>query len=247
MQKAGSLIGALAGLLSPASGECETHGPSEVLARKGVWHCPECFEVQRAAEELVRQQESRRCELLRMARIPVKFSGQAFRAVSDEQKQARLLARGFIDSAVTERRWGALILVGVTGNGKTLLACELAGKLITGPLQRSVRYTTAKEMIGEIQASYGRDDRTEEGEIARFVRPDVLIIDEIDAAPQSANAAGLLNEIIDRRYRQEKPIVAITNRAFDTLAEFVGDRVYSRLHENAYIAAFTGPDQRRAA
>jgi DNA replication protein DnaC len=57
----------------------------------------------------------------------------------------------------------------------------------------------------------------------------------------------LLTEIINRRYNAEKPVVVITNQAFDTLARFVGDRVADRLHENAYVCAFSWPSFRRAA
>jgi DNA replication protein DnaC len=143
-------------------------------------------------------------------------------------------------------RWTVLALVGGVGTGKTLLACELAVALID-KLGLSVRYATAQAIVSEVQATYGAEGKSEETEIARFAQYDVLIIDEIDAKRSSENANLLLTEIINRRYNAEKPVVVITNQAFDTLARFVGDRVADRLHENAYVCAFSWPSFRRAA
>jgi DNA replication protein DnaC len=112
---------------------------------------------------------------------------------------------------------------------------------------RSVRYITAKGMIGEIQASYGREGKSEEGEIMRFAQYDVLILDEIDALPTKENASLLLTEIINRRYNENKPVIAISNQPFDNLAKFVGERVHSRLYENAFVCDFRWGDFRRAS
>jgi DNA replication protein DnaC len=198
------------------------------------------------AERDERWKVERSTHLHSVAAIPQKYRDQKFAAVTPDQKVARGTVKAFRDQIAQRLRWTVLALVGGVGTGKTLLACELAVALID-KLGLSVRYATAQTIVSEVQATYGTEGKSEETEIARFAQYDVLIIDEIDAKRSSENANLLLTEIINRRYNAEKPVVVITNQAFDTLARFVGDRVADRLHENAYVCAFSWPSFRRAA
>ncbi len=241
-----SIMPGLAGRLTTLAGTCEQHGTAEILARIGAaWHCPACLEAVMAAERTTGWMAERAVSLLAGATIPKKYVDQLFVATTPEQKEARRTARMFRDFILKEQAWASLIMVGITGTGKTLLACEMAQSLIKNA-SRSVRYITATGMISEIQASYGREGKSEEGEILRFVQYDLLILDEIDAIRSTGNASLLLTEIVNRRYNETKPVIAISNQPFGDLARFVGDRVYSRLHENAFISAFNWADARRA-
>ncbi|NRR28874.1 ATP-binding protein [Oxalobacteraceae bacterium] len=180
------------------------------------------------------------------AAIPARYVGQRFVASTADQKAVRVQVKAFRDFIVEQPRWAALVLAGECGTGKTLLACEFVESMVKN-LGMSARYLTAKGMISEIQATYGREGRSEETEIARLASYDVLVIDEIDAKPDTANANLLLNEIVNRRYSDGKPVVVITNQKFSDLGQYVGDRVYSRLHENSFVCAHTWADARRAA
>jgi DNA replication protein DnaC len=233
--------------LQRVAGECAAHGPREVVVRVGLaWYCPACLEAQLKAEADQRWKRERREHLHVVAAIPAKFRGKQFTATSPAQKLARGTAKAFRDEIAKSLRWAVLALVGEPGTGKTLLACELAASLVDN-LGMSVRYATAQTMISEIQATYGADGKSEEAEIARYARYDLLIIDEIDAKRSSANADMLLTEIVNRRYNAELPVVVITNQAIASLGKFVGDRVADRLHENAFVCAFDWPSFRRAA
>jgi DNA replication protein DnaC len=184
--------------------------------------------------------------LMKIATIPARNVGQRFTATTPEQKTMRMTMRNFRDFVVAEPRWAALILVGTTGTGKTLAASEFAESWVKN-LSKSARYITANGMVKEIQASYGVEGKSEESEIMRFVQYDLLILDEIDAKSDKPNADLLLTEVINRRYNENKPVIVISNQSFENLAPHVGDRVYSRLHENAFVAAFTWADFRKAA
>ncbi|HBI70007.1 MAG TPA: hypothetical protein DDZ22_13650, partial [Massilia sp.] len=74
---------------------------------------------------------------------------------------------------------------------------------------------------------------------------DVLILDEIDAIRNTDNANLLLTEIINRRYNEAKPVIVISNQPFDNLARYTGERVHSRLYENAFVCDFSWADFRR--
>jgi DNA replication protein DnaC len=245
LETVGSLLPSFKGLHMVA-GSCEVHGAADVLVRDGSeWHCPRCLEAAMAEETQAIWLADRTKWLMDSAMIPAKYVGQKFVASTPEQMLARNTVRTFRDFILREPTWAALLMIGKTGTGKTLLACQFAQSLIANA-SKSVRYITAKGMISEIQATYGREGKSEEGEILRFAQYDVLILDEIDAIPARENSSLLLTEIINRRYNDNKPVVAISNQPFDDLSKFVGDRVYSRLHENVFQAAFTWADARKA-
>lgn len=240
------VLGGINERLHHVEGICDEHGAATVLTRReAAWHCPKCVEQKMADERRNEWLAERNNTLMKIAQIPVKYEGKSFVASTPAMKAVRSQAKMFRDFIVNEKRWATLVLVGTTGTGKTLMACEFAQSLIRN-LSLSVRYSTANGMIKEIQGSYGREGKSEDTEIARFVQYDLLIIDEIDAKADKENANLLLNEVINRRYMNERPVIIITNQAFDNLAQYVGDRVDSRLHENAFVCAFDWEDARRA-
>lgn len=238
MQKAFDIVAGMIDRFDRAEGACDRHGPSAVLVGKGKgWHCDKCFEEEIAKQAREEHIEKMRAGLMTVSKIPSKFIGQRFTAATPAQKTAREQAIAFRTFVIEQKRWAALVLTGKVGTGKTLLACELAGSMI-GKFGIPIRYATAASMIGEIQSTYGQDGKSAETEIARFANYGVLIIDEIDAGRASADAQMLLTEIINRRYASDRPVIVITNQPFEDLAQFVGDRVHDRLHENAFVCSF---------
>jgi len=245
LQPVSGLVAGFGARLAMVDGECEQHGPAQVLMRAGTaWNCPQCLEMAMAAETRALWLQTRAADLMSTASIPVKYVGQRFVASTDEQRVVLRTVQQYRDFILREQAWAALIMVGITGTGKTLLACQLGQSLIARA-SRSVRYITAAGMISEIQASYGREGKSEEGEIMRFAQYDVLILDEVDAIRNTDNANLLLTEIINRRYNENKPVIVITNQPFDNLAKYVGERVHSRLYENAFVCDFRWADARR--
>lgn len=163
METISTFLGAVGMRMVKIDGECLTHGPASVLVRSGSnWHCPACLEIEMAAEARSMWLADRNATLMQAAHIPLKYIGQRFIATAPAQKEVRAQVRIFRDFILQERTWAALIMIGTTGTGKTLLACEFGQSLIANA-SRSVRYITAAGMISEIQASYGREGKTEEG------------------------------------------------------------------------------------
>lgn len=247
LQKAEGLLVALSASLQRLDGSCGEHGAATVLARADRgWYCPTCLEAHKRDESIRRWAQERAPTLHGIASIPARYRGQEFKATSPAQKQVRAMAAAFRDFVVAEPRWACLLLIGEIGTGKTQLACEL-GEAFINRLLRSVRYVTAKGMVSEIQAAYSTDGKTEESEIDRFVRYDLLILDEIDLVPAKENALGLLMEVINRRYGSHRPMIVVTNQQLADLGRFVGERVVDRFHENGFPCAFDWPSFRRPA
>lgn len=226
-------------------GHCTQHGARQTLVRAGQqWFCPICYEKTVEAQTEARWFAERKADLLRNAHIPKKYRGEKFIARTAAQHRARFIVTSFLELVASGGQWAALALCGTVGTGKTRLACELA-EYCASVLLRTVRYVTANEMISEIQASYSAEGKSEASEMARLINYDLLIIDEIDTKAGTENAQRLLNDIINRRYNDNKPVIVVSNQLFDALGQFVGERVHDRLHENSFVCTFHWPGYRR--
>jgi DNA replication protein DnaC len=262
LQKVAGLIQGIGARLQYVEGACDSHGPSKVLSRVGLgWYCPHCLDQRKRPEFDSQWAKLRLDDMIKIADIPLRYRGQRFKGATAEQRAIREIAAKFRQFVSGEPVWASLLLVGENGTGKTLLACELAQVFIekTG---RSARYITARGMISEIQSSYGAEGKSEASEIDRFAQYDLLILDEIDAISGKENAQLLLTEVINRRYANHRPVIAITNQKLEasqgqpegrpgervcTLKDYVGDRVYDRLRENGFPCNFGWASQRAYA
>jgi DNA replication protein DnaC len=102
-----------------------------------------------------------------------------------------------------------VVFVSTVGLGKTHIALALGhAACIAG---HSVLFTTAVDIINTLAAaqSAGRLKR----EINRYLKPRLLIIDELGYLPIDKHGADLLFQIISQRYEQA-PMLITTNRAY---------------------------------
>jgi DNA replication protein DnaC len=107
-----------------------------------------------------------------------------------------------------------VVFIGNVGLGKTHLSIALGhAACLKG---YSVLFTTAVDIINTLAAaqSAGLLKR----ELRRFVRPALLIIDELGFMPIDKHGADLLFQIISQRY-ERAPIVISTNRAYKHWAQ----------------------------
>jgi DNA replication protein DnaC len=102
-----------------------------------------------------------------------------------------------------------VVLIGNVGLGKTHLALALGhAACLNG---HSVLFTTAVDIINTLAAaqSAGRLKR----EFHRYLKPALLIIDELGYLPIDKHGADLLFQIISQRY-ERAPMVITTNRVY---------------------------------
>jgi DNA replication protein DnaC len=102
-----------------------------------------------------------------------------------------------------------VVLIGNVGLGKTHLSIALGhAACLNG---HTVLFTTAVDIINALAAaqSAGRLKR----ELGRYLKPAVLIVDELGYLPIDKHGADLLFQIISQRY-ERAPMVITTNRAY---------------------------------
>ena len=102
-----------------------------------------------------------------------------------------------------------VVFISTVGLGKTHCAVALGHAACIGG--HSVLFTTAVDIINTLSAaqSAGRLKR----EIGRYLKPGLLIIDELGYLPIDKYGADLLFQIISQRY-ERAPMVITTNRAY---------------------------------
>lgn len=102
-----------------------------------------------------------------------------------------------------------VVLIGNVGLGKTHLSIALGhAACLNG---HSVLFTTAIDIVNTLAAAQaaGRLKR----ELARYLKPALLIVDELGYLPIDKLGADLLFQIISQRY-ERAPMVITTNRAY---------------------------------
>jgi DNA replication protein DnaC len=102
-----------------------------------------------------------------------------------------------------------VVFISTVGLGKTHISLALGHAACIGG--HSVLFTTAIDIINTLAAaqSAGRLKR----ELRRYLKPDLLIVDELGYLPIDKHGADLLFQIISQRY-ERAPMVITTNRAY---------------------------------
>lgn len=176
------------------------------------------------AEALLKAQsdasDARACETLqRLAGFPARKTIDvfdfAFQASINKKQVAELASCAFIERAEN------VILLGPPGVGKTHLAIALGIEATRRRL--SVKFTTAARLVASLVEA--RTAGTFSRRLMGFVRPSLLIIDEVGFLPLDAGEASLLFEVVCRRY-EHGSIVLTSNKSYGEWGEvFSGDTV----------------------
>jgi len=104
---------------------------------------------------------------------------------------------------------GNVVLAGPNGIGKTMIAKNLAHQAVLRG--HTVRFLTASELLNDLAAQESGSALNRR--FRQYLRPSLLVIDEVGYLAASTRHADLLFEVISRRYEQ-KSIVLTTNKPF---------------------------------
>jgi len=150
------------------------------------------------------------------------------------------------DCAFIDRKQG-IILAGSSGTGKSHIAKAIC--LLACRQCYRCRYTTAADMLKTLMA--GLADDTLEAKLKEYVRPDLLLIDEVGfdrLEQESSRNASLFFKVIDARYCTSSTILT-TNIDFKAMGDYLGDPVITtaivdRMIHYSVIINIDGPSYR---
>lgn len=206
------------------------------------------------AERISRKLES----MMGRAAIPPRFTSRSlanYAAETDKQKRALAVcqryAQTFTQKGGPKETGACLILAGNPGTGKTHLAAGVANYLLSNG--STAVYSTAMAAIRQIRETWtNRTGKSESEVIKDFVKPDLLILDEIGVQFGTDAEKLHLFDLINARYEAMKPTLVISNLPLSsdttqTVEQFMGERAFDRLREGGGRAvSFDWGSNRRA-
>jgi DNA replication protein DnaC len=233
----------------PDHGKYAAQGVFRSNIKRTTWtRCPACHaaEEQAAMAEAEQRAAAARAASiernLKLASIPKRFLDRGFNnfiASGPQQAAALTTCRAYaedFDEAL--RSGGSLILSGGPGTGKSHMAAAVMQRVMADG--NSVQYATCMDMIRSIRGTWRRDSERTEDDVLRELGEtlDLLVIDEIGVQYGTDGEQNVLFDVLDRRYRQMRPSILISNAGRRQFQEYVGDRVYDRLRETAKWVPF---------
>ncbi|SEH89317.1 ATP-binding protein [Paraburkholderia hospita] len=243
--------------------ECTKHG---AIVERGIslfggedrviWHgCGKCNAelrdrdeaTERAAEEKRRQ--ARIEQRIQAAGIPSAFRDRTldnFETATPEQEHALNVAREFVANFYRDHLPNGTVLVfgGNPGTGKSHLALAILQQVMK---RHTGMYLDAMSLIRRVRATWRRDSPDTEDDVITTLgeQLDLLAIDEIGVQRGTEDEQAIMFDVLNRRYRENRPTILLTNLDGPTLKEFMGPRIMDRLRERADFVPFKWESYRK--
>ena len=230
----------------------------------------------RVAVECVCRAARRTQRTVDQARIPQRYAHCSleeyvtnFAGANRSLGSAHMMAKKFVQGYPLETNGNGLLLTGSIGVGKTHLAVGMLQALIVERGAKGLFYDY-RDLLKEIQNSYGRNDVSERQILAPVFDAEVLVLDELGAAKPTDWVWDTVQHILNTRYNDQKTTIITTNYANDkesdgtqwdhlpkaqreamraqtvgTLGDRITERMRSRLQEMCVVVEMTGEDFRQ--
>ena len=162
----------------------------------------------------------------------------AFQPDLDPRKIRDLATLAFVEDKSN------VVFLGPPGVGKTMLAVALAVAACQAGF--SIYHTTLDDLIRQLKIAEaaGRYPK----KLQTYLRPAVLIVDEVGYLPLSRTEANMVFQLISRRYERGSTIIT-SNKSFAEWGQVLGDDVLAtaildRLLHHCHVIAINGPSYR---
>lgn len=142
---------------------------------------------------------------------------------------------------------GTTAIIGPRGTGKTQIATWAAWMCL------AAKKVPSHGFINEIPCVYGtaleifihlRADQHNPESVKKYVRPKVLVIDEIQERGETAFEDRMLTHIIDKRYGSKLATILIGNLAPDKITGSLGLSIVDRIRETGGLIVLDGKSYR---
>jgi DNA replication protein DnaC len=182
-------------------------------------------------EEVAHRRTTRLVRAVRAAGFPFLRTVEEFDFSYQSTLRLTTIGSLLAPDFVTEGR--AVILHGKPGRGKTHLAIAIAYRALQNGFD--ALFTTAAELIDDLSAA-SRAGRMRDA-LTEYVRPHVLVVDEVGYLAYGDDAANVLYHVVNDRHIRRRSMIFTTNKApkrwgealhDEDLAEAIVDRILER-------------------
>ncbi len=194
------------------------------------------------AEELAVRDDRRFRQGLRLSKLPhhktLDDYDFSFQPELDPRKVKDLATLSFIEAKANAA------LLGPPGVGKTHLAVALAVAACRAGF--SIYFTTLDDMVRQLKTAEAAGRLT--SKLRSYLRPSVLVVDEVGYQPLERAEANLVFQVISKRY-EKGSIILTSNKTFSEWGQVFGDEVLAtaildRLLHHCDVIAINGPSYR---
>ncbi|WP_435191800.1 IS21-like element helper ATPase IstB [Streptomyces sp. bgisy126] len=194
------------------------------------------------AEELAIRDDRRFRQGLRLSKLPhhktLDEYDFSFQPELDPRKIKDLATLAFVEAKANAA------LLGPPGVGKTHIAVALSVAACRASF--SVYFTTLDDMVRQLKVaeSAGRLN----SKLRTYLRPGVLVVDEVGYQPLERAEANLVFQVISKRY-EKGSIILTSNKTFSEWGQVFGDEVLAtaildRLLHHCDVVSINGPSYR---
>ena len=183
------------------------------------------------AEEVAHRRGTRLARAVRSAGFPFLRTVEEFDF--SYQSTLRLTSIGSLLAPDFVTEGGAVILEGKPGRGKTHLAVAIAYRALQNGFD--ALFATCADLIDDLSAA-SRQGKLRDA-VARYVRPHLLVVDEVGYLSYGDDAANVLFHVVNERHIKRRAMVFTTNKSpkhwgqvlhDDDLADAIVDRILHR-------------------
>lgn len=194
------------------------------------------------AEELAVRDDRRFRQGLRLSKLPhhktLDEYDFTFQPELDPRKIKDLATLAFVEAK------GNAALLGPPGVGKTHIAVALS--VAACRAGSSVYFTTLDDMVRHLKAA--EDAGRLNSKLRTYLRPGVLVVDEVGYQPLERAEANLVFQVISKRY-EKGSIILTSNKTFSEWGQVFGDEVLAtaildRLLHHCDVVSINGPSYR---
>ena len=195
------------------------------------------------AEEVAHRRGTRLARATRAAAFPFLRTVEEFDFTYQSTLRLTTIGSLLAPDFVTEGR--SVILEGKPGRGKTHLAIAIAYRALQNGFE--ALFTTAAELVDHLSAA-SREGQLREA-LAHYVRPHVLVVDEVGYLAYGDDAANVFFHVVNERHIRRRAMIFTTNKHPKRWGaalhdEDLAEAIVDRLLERGRLLRLDGPSVR---